>query len=162
MKSTSNIDFYHKAVRKALCAFASFSEGNQCAQVVCVMSGPLSLAQETRQALLKAFGALGYADEDFFVLSVAPGASGQSAADEDVRLCIETVNPLVVVMLDAFSASAVAKAYGLPNFVPGSRTEKTGRSFVALDDFETALSDESAKRIAWNQLKAARRTVAVM
>ena len=108
-------------------------------------------------ALLKALEALGYgADTVFFTLSrPEPGMDRERASDR-LRLQLESVDPRVIVALDAEAAADLAEAFGCAQPVPGQPPLRVlGRRIVAVSGFEAALADPNAKQRVWAELKAA-------
>jgi hypothetical protein len=120
-------------------------------------SGGAAVSGADGTALLKALEALGYpADTVFFTLSrPEPGIDPERASDR-LRLQLESVDPRVIVALDAEAAADLAEAFGCPVPAPGSPQRVLGRRLVAVSGFEAALADPTAKQRVWAELKAAK------
>lgn len=119
-------------------------------------SGGAALSGPDGDALAKALEALGWQPaQAFATLSRPAGDMDDAASSERLRLQIEAVDPRVVVALDDVAAEDVARAFSLGGLVPGRPVTVSGRRFVAVGGFEAALTDERAKRAAWQHLKAA-------
>lgn len=120
-------------------------------------SGGTAMSGADGTALLKALEALGYgADTVFLTLSrPEPGMDRERAADR-LRLQLESVDPNVIVTLDAEAAADVAEAFGCELPAPGVTQRVLGRRIVAVSGFEAALGDPKAKQRVWAELKAAK------
>jgi len=120
-------------------------------------SGGAALSGADGTALAKALEALGYAaDTVFFTLSrPEPGMDRERASDR-LRLQLESVDPKVVVALDAEAAADIAEAFGCQTPVPGTVLRVLGRRIVAVSGFESALADPRSKQRVWAELKAAK------
>ncbi len=121
-------------------------------------SGGAALSGADGTALGKALEALGWAAGDvFFTLSrPEPGMDRERATDR-LRLQLESVDPHVIVALDAEAAADIAEAFGCAQPKPGASPLRVlGRRIVAVDGFEAALADPKAKQRVWAQLKAAK------
>ncbi len=119
-------------------------------------SGGAVLSGADGGALRRALEALGWVPPRAFATLARP--VDRSGGDEELRrlrLQIEAVDPRVVIALDGVAAQDLARAFGLGALPPGAVAVAGGRRFVALDDFEAALSSERAKRRAWLHLKSA-------
>lgn len=119
-------------------------------------SGGAAMSGSDGEALTKALEALGYdADTMFFTLSrPEPGMDRERASDR-LRLQLESVDPQVIVALDAEAAADLAEAFGCATPVPGAVPLRIlGRRIVAVSGFEAALSDPKAKQRVWAELKA--------
>ena len=114
------------------------------------MSGP------DGDAALKALAALGWDSGDvFFTLSrpVAVGAGARIA--ERLRLQIESVDPELIVAVDAEAAADVAAALGCERVAFGEIVVVDGRRVLACDGLEASLMDTKRKQRVWSQLKPA-------
>lgn len=121
-------------------------------------SGKAALSGADGQALTKALEALGYSpDSVFFTLSrPEPGMDRERAADR-LRLQLESVDPRVIIALDAEAAADIAEAFGCAAPVPGAAPLRVlGRRLIAVSGFEAALADPKAKQRVWAELKAAK------
>ncbi len=96
-------------------------------------------------------------DSVFFTLSrPEPGIDRERASDR-LRLQLESVDPRVIVALDAEAAADVAEAFGCEQPVPGGAPLRVlGRRIVAVSGFEAALADPKAKQRVWAELKTAK------
>ena len=121
-------------------------------------SGGPAMSGADGTALVKALEALGHAaDSIFFTLSrPEPGIDLERASDR-LRLQLESVDPRVIVALDAEAAADIAEAFGCERPVPGELPLRVlGRRIVAVSGFEAALADPKAKQRVWAELKAAK------
>jgi len=121
-------------------------------------SGGAAMSGADGTALTKALEALGYAEDSmFFTLSrPEPGIDRERASDR-LRLQLESVDPRVIVALDAEAATDIAEAFGCEEPVPGSAPLRVlGRRIVAVSGFESALADPKSKQRVWAELKAAK------
>ena len=118
-------------------------------------SGGAAFSGADGEALVKALEALGYcADEVFFTVSrPEPGLDREVLADR-LRLQVETVDPGVVLALDAEAAADLAEAFGVEPLVFGVPVRVLGRRLLAVDGFEASLGNPARKRRVWEQLKA--------
>lgn len=142
-------DICRRTVDARLEGFSDCCRGNRFAQVACVCSTPLPLPGDVSEALGKAFVALGWADEPFFLVS--------AAQVEGVRLrdCLEAQDPLVVVALDHQAGRMVAEAYDVDEPPYGVvAVLPFGRRVVVVEDFPASLAALDTKRAAWAQLQA--------
>lgn len=138
--------------------------GNVFAQVVVVkgLAGPAeatggaALSGPDGEAALKALTALGWDPDDvFFTLSrPVTGSDGVEVAQR-LRLQIESVDPELVVALDAEAAADVAAALGIVPFAFGEIVLVEGRRVMACDGLEASLTDVKRKQRVWAQLKNA-------
>lgn len=119
-------------------------------------SGGAALSGADGDAARKALGALGWSpDSVFFVLS-RPGADPQpTARAERLRLQLESVDPELVLAVDAEAAADVAMAFGLDGLGFGETVRAGGRRLLACDGLEASLTDPARKRRVWTQLKPA-------
>ena len=140
------------------------SRGALLAQVVVVKglagpaeaSGKPALSGPDGEAAVKALTALGHDPESvFFTLSrpVSDGDDERFAAR--MRLQLESVDPELVVAVDAEAARDVAAALGMQPFAFGEMVRIDGRRVVACDNLEASLSDPKRKQRVWAQLKCA-------
>jgi len=130
--------------------FLECLEGDTLARIACVTSGPVPLPEAVRSALDKALAALGWPPERFVA------ASTRTLAGERLRLCLESLDPLVTVALDTGAAGLIAVAYGAAVPAPGASVQlPLGRRLVVVDGFAEALGSVEAKRVVWHQLRAA-------
>lgn len=121
-------------------------------------SGGAAMSGADGTALLKALEALGYPEDSvFFTLSrPEPGIDRERASDR-LRLQLESVDPRVIVALDAEAAADFAEAFGCEQPLPGAMPLRVlGRRIVAVSGFEAALADPKAKQRVWAELKAAK------
>lgn len=119
-------------------------------------AGGSALSGPDGEAVAKALEALGWpADSTFYTLSRPEPAVSREAAAVRIRAQIEAVDPIVVIALDAEAAEDVARAFELERLIAGRPITVAGRRLVALEAFEAALLDETRKRTAWKQLRAA-------
>lgn len=120
-------------------------------------SGGAAISGADGIALLKALEALGYpADAVFLTLSrPEPGLDRERASDR-LRLQLESVDPNVIIALDAEAAADIAEAFGCATPIPGTPLRVLGRRIVAVGGFEAALADPKGKQRVWAQLKAAK------
>jgi hypothetical protein len=121
-------------------------------------TGKPALSGADGTALVKALEALGWQATDiFFTLSrPEPGMDRERASDR-LRLQLESVDPRVIVALDAEAAADIAEAFGCEAAVAGrAPVSVLGRRIFAVSGFEAALSDPKAKQRVWAELKAAK------
>lgn len=120
-------------------------------------SGGAAFSGADGRALVKALEALGWNGSDvFFTLSrPEPGLDREALADR-LRLQVETVDPELVLALDAEAAADLAEAFGVEPLRVGAPTRVLGRRLLAVDGFEASLGDPTRKRRVWEQLKAGR------
>lgn len=107
------------------------------------------------EPLRKALDVLGLAGSAVLFTVARPGAR-ISARRVRARLAlqVESVDPRIVLALDAEAAVAIAEALGTQPLPPGRPVTRQGRLYVALDGFEASLGDEARKKRVWAQLKA--------
>ena len=122
------------------------------------------LAEPVADALRKAFGALGYAPEEWCVLHTTD-ASGTSLAPDLLRLAVTTLDPATLVTVDEAGASDVREAFATEladchefeqaMLEPGYQVRVLGMRVMNLGDFGAALDDPSgrAKQLMWARLK---------
>ena len=77
-------------------------------------------------------------------------------ASDRLRLQLESVDPKVIITLDAEAAADIAEAFGCETPVPGTPLRVLGRRVIAVSGFEAALADPKAKQRVWAELKAAK------
>lgn len=138
--------------------------GNVFAQVVVVKglpgpaeaTGRAALSGPDGEAALKALAALGW-DQDgvFFTLSRPVTGSQGATVAQRLRLQIESVDPELVVAVDAEAAVDVAAALGTQPLTFGEIMLVDGRRVVACDGLEASLTDPRRKQRVWSQLKQA-------
>jgi len=118
-------------------------------------SGGVAFSGADGEALVKALTALGYhGDEIFFTVSrPEPGLDREALADR-LRLQVETVDPGLVLALDADASVDLAEAFGIEPLAFGVPVRVLGRRLLAVDGFEASLGDSARKRRVWEQLKA--------
>ncbi len=73
-------------------------------------------------------------------------------------LLVCTIDPWAVVALDGDSEQALRVAFGKPaaSLDADESVQACGYTLVAVPDFEQALVDQEAKRVAWGRLQAAK------
>uniref|UniRef100_A0A7C9NVV4 Uncharacterized protein n=1 Tax=Muribaculaceae bacterium Z82 TaxID=2304548 RepID=A0A7C9NVV4_9BACT len=71
---------------------------------------------------------------------------------QSLFLLAEGADPLCIVCADRNAAEALSAAYRTPLALE-SRSNLFGRPFVAFDDFEALLKEETGKRRAWALLR---------
>jgi len=121
-------------------------------------SGGSAMSGADGEALTKALGALGYEPQSvFFTLSrPEPGIDREQASDR-LRLQLESVDPRVIIALDAEAAADIAEAFGCTvPVVGGTPLRILGRRIIAVGGFEAALADPKAKQRVWSEIKAAK------
>ena len=137
------------------------------------LAGGDLLAGDDGTALRSALTAIGWAPEDFCALASVAGAGeggvalavapGGALPPELFREALEALDPEAVVLLDDAAADAMRDAYAdalavIEDFDtamlrPGLVAHVLGRRVLALDGFETALSDPREKQRMWAYLK---------
>ena len=120
------------------------------------------LAGAADSALRAALSALGYAPEEWSVLSCEL-ADGASIGDELLRLAIAVLDPATVVALDGAAADCLRSCYAselaeLENLdaamlSPGYVSHVLGMRMLALGEFARALDDAKEKQLMWARLK---------
>lgn len=147
-----------------------YLHGNRFAHLVAV-KGVMGLAEESGQSPF--FGPDGEAFEQALVTLGCGRNAWCGIALElrdkevlsagELRLLIETIDPLMLVALDQRAAEQVQMSFGrelLPEIPePGQKTRLLGRTFVYVNGFESALASEpldggEAKHRVWRELKA--------
>mgnify|MGYP000562152580 CR=1 FL=1 len=152
--------------------------GNACSPIVLVKgdldeaerSGGELAAGPDGAALRKALGAIGYAPEDFCVLSSVAGVGdgavtvGETLPCEPVprgaprpwtprRSCCWTIaRPIPCARPDADMLVAIDD-FDTAMLKPGLVAHVQGRRVLALDGFEAALTDKAAKQRMWAYIK---------
>lgn len=121
------------------------------------------LSDAESKALHAALQALGYAPEDWMVLSTVC-TDGGNLENSLLREAITTLDPETLVLLDEPAAASVREAYAaelaeLPNFDdamlrPGTLATILGMRVLALGGFAAALGDSHQKQIMWHYLKS--------
>ena len=122
------------------------------------------LAKQVETALRAAFNKLGYAPEDWCVLSSAR-EDGASLSPSLLRLAITALDPTTLVAVDEVAANDLREAYATElselddlsqaMLEPGTVVRLLGMRVMALGDFAGALEDPSgrAKQRMWARLK---------
>ena len=168
------VDFL-KNIAEQLRAYTPYITGSQLASLIAVkgIPGPTEQAGDPPfsgsdgLALDKAFGRLGWGfgsqnTRTWFgiVLSIPNQAM---LPTRDLRLVCEIVDPLAIVALDDPARLALIEAFTSENnnimadFSSGAETHISGRHFISVEGFETALLNEASKQKAWAQLKRSKR-----
>ena len=124
------------------------------------ISAPLTAAADP--ALHAALSALGYAPEDWSVLSCEL-EGGAAIPSELLRLAVAALDPATVVACDDAAAQALRECYAaersrLENLEaamlsPGYVAQILGMRVLALGNFAEALDDAKAKQLMWARLK---------
>ena len=135
MDSTQIAEVYEQAASASLGPLASHASGNLLAEVV-LASSAHTVDSECIAALRKALSALGWADEEAAVVCEAA-----ALAPAELRLVLETLDPLVMVALDEEALYALEET-------------ASGRRLIDASGFAAALASPEAKRAAWERLKA--------
>jgi len=119
------------------------------------VSGGPALSGPDGAAAHKALEALGFDPESVFATVARPEAGIDAVMlRERLVMQVETVDPTVVVALDATAAAEVAAAFGLETLGYGTAIHASGRAFVALEGLEESLADGRLKRRVWRQMQA--------
>ena len=158
-----------------LARFAPFVLGSPMALVAavranpCAMPGPDTggrgfLDGPDGDALERTLGSLGYPEGSLMGIQLPGdfGDAGSAMSPADLRLVLETVDPMAVVAVDLAAAGAVAEAFGgavnerpVLGGAPGQVSRSVmGRTLVVVDDLESSLSSLDGKRRAWAELRA--------
>ena len=90
--------------------------------------------------------------------SATAGVDALGAAklgDQDLRILIESIDPISVICTDAFSTQTISRAYDESCKV-NTASLLNGRRFVSLGDFTRMLEDDDLKQKAWHLLKTLR------
>jgi hypothetical protein len=94
-------------------------------------------------------------DSAFFTLSrPEPGIAPERRADR-LRAQIETVDPELIIAVDAEAAADIAEAFGIAPLPFGTVVPVLGRRIVACDGLEASLTDPARKKRVWSQLRVA-------
>ncbi len=143
------------------------SDGNAFSSILIVKAerGRVPLSGDDGVALRAAFGALGYAPEDWMALSTID-AAGNALDPMLLRQAVLTLDPGTVVVCDDEAATSVRDALSdelarLEDFdaamlVPGVVTHVLGMRVLNLGGFEESLADPRAKQLMWYRLKQLR------
>ena len=164
---TSQIPDFAALRAEALEPWLPHLHGNRFASVVALKGEP-GIAESKGQppffgadseALERALVALDWGSNSW--CGIALDLPGRATLNHsDLRLLIETIDPLALLALDNKAIQALQEGYGtelLPRIPPpGTKTQLLGRTLVFIDGFEAALSSEEDKRRAWRELKAFR------
>lgn len=119
-------------------------------------TGGAALSGPDGEAAIKALTALGWdADDVFFTLSRPVAGSQGTGVAKRLRLQIESVDPDLVVAVDAEAAHDVAAALGCERPAFGEMVLVDGRRMLACDGLEASLTDPKRKQRVWSQLKQA-------
>lgn len=112
------------------------------------------------EALERALTTLGWGSNNWCGVAINLPQKGSLSA-QDLRLLIETIDPLAILALDEKAQAALKDAYGaelMPQIPkPGTKAKLLGRTLVFINGFEAALAstdDKEAKQRVWKQLKA--------
>lgn len=171
---------FTEAARQELDALAGRGvrmDGNGFSPIVLV-KGELNEAERAGGALLagadgtalrSALSAIGYAPEDFCVLSAVLGegdtscAPGSLLSPELFREALEALDPEAVLLLDNTAADVMRETYAdalaaIESFesamlTPGLVVRVLGRRVLALDGFERALAEPREKQRMWAYIK---------
>lgn len=119
------------------------------ATVLVLHSGSLSTAAQ--DALQASATALGHVFPAVF-------ADVQGLSPRSLSFLVHERDPWSVVAVDDASIDALRAAFdiGEENFAPDAPTIECGYTLVAVPGFANCLQDQTAKRIAWERLKAAK------
>ena len=151
---------YEYAARSVLALYKDFVKGTPSATLGIVSEHPLPA--EATEAVRASAERLGYGRDGCIWVTMrgnAPHTSGNAKplkiGEQDLRTIVESVDPLSLITTDAFSAHALARAYGEACNI-NSANRINGRPTVSLGDFPLMLKDDAEKQKAWHLMKTLR------
>lgn len=109
-----------------------------------------TLSTEALTALEKSAASLEFGGAPLAV-AVIETPEGSLGA-EDVRTIVEGLDPVALVVVDAFAAELLSTAYRLPVAL-NDKNRVLGRTVVAFEDFEALMKTPADKQRAWALLK---------
>ncbi|MEC4184197.1 hypothetical protein VJ918_05170 [Adlercreutzia sp. R21] len=112
-----------------------------------------ALSETALSALEKSAASLEFGAAPLAVLTVE-GSEGSVGA-EDVRTIVEGLDPVTLVVADAFAAELLSAAYRVPVTLDAPN-RLLGRTAVIFEDFEALMETTETKQRAWALLKKLR------
>lgn len=112
-----------------------------------------ALSETALSALEKSATSLEFGAAPLAVLTVE-GSEGSVGA-EDVRTIVEGLDPVALVVADAFAAELLSAAYRIPVTLDAPN-RLLGRTAVIFEDFEALMETADDKQHAWALLKKLR------
>lgn len=131
-----------------LTLYESHLTGTPASTLLVVTEKPLST--EALTALEKSAASLEFGEAPLAV-AVIETPEGSLGA-EDVRTIVEGLDPVALVVADAFAAELVSTAYRLPVAL-NDKNRVLGRTVVVFEDFEALMQTPADKQRAWALLK---------
>lgn len=131
-----------------LTLYESHLTGAPASTLLVVTEKPLS--PEALTALEKSASSLEFGEAPL-AIAVVETPEGSLGA-EDVRTIVEGLDPVALVVADAFAAELMSTAYRLPVAL-GDKNRVLGRTAVVFEDFEALMKTPADKQRAWALLK---------
>lgn len=131
-----------------LTLYESHLTGTPASTLLVVTEKPLSA--EALTALEKSATSLEFGEAPL-AIAVIETPEGSLGA-EDVRTIVEGLDPVALVVADAFAAELVSTAYRLPVAL-NDKNRVLGRTVVVFEDFEALMKTPADKQRAWALLK---------
>ena len=134
-----------------LTLYASNVTGSPASSLLVVTQKPLTDAAQS--ALEKSAASLEFGEAPLAV-AVVESPEG-TLGSEDVRTIVEGLDPVALVVADAFAAELVSAAYRTPLLID-DKTRLLGRTAVMFQDFEALMATPESRQQAWALLKKLR------
>lgn len=131
-----------------LTLYESHLTGTPASTLLVATEKPLSA--EALTALEKSATSLEFGEAPL-AIAVIETPEGSLGA-EDVRTIVEGLDPVALVVADAFAAELVSTAYRLPVAL-NDKNRVLGRTVVVFEDFEALMKTPADKQRAWALLK---------
>lgn len=156
---------YRARASRDLADFEAHLSGNYLASLLLVKGtpGPAEraggrlLSGPDGEAISKALPRMGFDDADTCMCLVTL-ADGETLDAAQLEAVVYSIDPIVVVTLDREALLSLGEALRIPDVQPGGEyVAPVGCKVVSVDGFEALLATQSGKRMAWNQLRRAKR-----
>lgn len=151
VNNSMNSNMFEVTGESVLTLFAGHLSGAPTSSLLTVSSH--SLEGDALQAMEKSAASLGFGSAPLALLTLE-AAEGTLGA-EDVRTCIEGIDPVALVATDARAAELLSSAYRTPVTLD-ALNRLLGRSVIVFQDFGALLKTSQSKQRAWALLKKLR------
>lgn len=131
-----------------LTLYESHLTGTPASTLLVVTEKPLGT--EALTALEKSAASLEFGEAPLAIAVIETPESALGA--EDVRTIVEGLDPVALVVADAFAAELLSTAYRLPVAL-NDKNRMLGRTVVVFEDFEGLMKTPADKQRAWALLK---------
>lgn len=153
MKKSAKSNMYANTLEDTWVLFADYLTGHHDALIAVVSETPLS--KRAHEALQNTCAQLGYgkAAGTFVSLSGAEEGEYPLLSGKELFALLEGLDPLFIIITDDEAVRRVANAYRTD--IPlDKRSRFFGREVRAFSAFESMLSDDASKQIAWKLLRS--------